>query len=125
MSQVKTSTIVAACLGTTLTGLTAYAIYFDYRRRNDPEFRRALKRESKRQARAAKEEAEGAQQRQKQELRLMVDEAVEEGWPVSADEKEGFFMEEVGMGEKLCQQSRPASQDTRTRKVPPLTILSF
>ena len=41
---------------------TAYAVYFDHKRRTDPQFRKALKRESKRQAKAAKEarEANGA-----------------------------------------------------------------
>ena len=37
---------------------TAYAVYFDHKRRTDPEFRKALKRESRKEARAAKEEAE-------------------------------------------------------------------
>lgn len=105
MASVKTSTIVAASVGTAVTGLAAYAIYFDYKRRSDPEFRKQLKKESKRQHRAAKEEAEGAEKRERQELRAMVDEAVEEGWPQAAEEKETYFMEEVGMGEKLCQQS--------------------
>ena len=44
----------------------AYAVYFDHKRRTDPEFRKALKRESRKEARAAKEEAEaqGAQQKE-------------------------------------------------------------
>lgn len=104
MSQVKTSTVVLACVGTTLTGLAAYAVYFDYKRRNDLEFRRALKRESKREAKAAKEEAEGAKMQERRAIRSMVDDAVEEGWPSNADEKEQFFMMEVKDGETLCQQ---------------------
>lgn len=102
--SVRTSTVVAAVVGTTITGLAAYAVYFDYKRRNDVEFRRNLKREAKKQAKAAREEAEGNDKKDKQELRQMVDEAVEEGWPTAAEEKETYFMEEVGMGEKLCQQ---------------------
>lgn len=104
--SVRTSTVVAAVVGTTITGLAAYAVYFDYKRRNDAEFRRNLKREAKKQAKVAREEAEGNEKKDKQELRQMVDEAVEEGWPTAAEEKETYFMEEVGMGEKLCQQCR-------------------
>ena len=103
--SIRPTTIIATILGTTLTGLAAYAVYFDYKRRNDVEFRKSLKRESKKQAKAAKVEAEISEKSEKHELRQMVDEAVEEGWPVPAEEKETYFMEEVGMGEKLCQQS--------------------
>lgn len=80
-------------------------MYFDYRRRHDAEFRRALKRESKRQTKIAKTEAEGAKKQERQEIREMVDEANEEGFPTDPDEKEAFFMQEVGQGEVLCQQS--------------------
>lgn len=102
--SIRTGTIIAAIVGTTLTGVAAYAVYFDYKRRNDVEFRKSLKRESKKQAKAAKVEAERSEKTEKHELRQMVDEAVEEGWPQGAEEKESYFMEEVGMGEKLCQQ---------------------
>lgn len=105
MSTVKTSTIVAASIGTVVTGCLAYAVYFDYKRRNDVGFRKALKRESRRQAKAAKEEADGAKDREREEIKAMVDEANEEGFPEGADEKEAFFMEEVGAGERLCQTS--------------------
>lgn len=100
----STTTLLTATAATALTAFTAYAIYFDYKRRHDVAFRRNLKKESKRQAKEAKE-AEGAQQKQeKEELRRMVEEAVDEGWPSGAEEKESYFMEEVGMGERLCNQ---------------------
>lgn len=103
LPSIRTSTIVYASIGTLFTGALAYAFYFDYKRRNDVEFRRALKLEAKKQAKAAKEEQQGAKQRERQELRGLVDEANEEGYPENADDKEAFFMEEVGQGEKLCQ----------------------
>lgn len=103
MSSIKTSTVVYISLGTVLSGCLAYAAYFDYKRRHDVEFRKSLKREARKQARAAKEEAEGAKTKERQELRTLVDEANEEGFPEGADDKEAFFMEEVGMGERLCQ----------------------
>lgn len=81
--------------------MLAYAVYFDYRRRNDPQFRKHLKKESKRQARAAKEEAEAYTVRQRQAIRSAVEEAKEEGFPTDVEEKEAYFMQEVARGEGL------------------------
>ncbi len=82
---------------------TAYAVYFDHKRRSDPEFRKALKRESRREARAAKEEAEAQGVQQKQAIEYAVREAREEGFPTDVEDKEAYFMNEVGQGEVLCQ----------------------
>ncbi|KIW11822.1 hypothetical protein PV08_09095 [Exophiala spinifera] len=98
----KTSTIVSISVGTAVTGLIAYAAYFDYKRRNDPEFRKALKRESRRQARIAKEEAEIQGKRQREEVKLAVQEAIEEGFPTDVEEKEAFFMQQIAQGEALA-----------------------
>jgi hypothetical protein len=62
-----------------------------------------LKRESKRQARAAKEEAEAYSNRQREALKALVEEAKEEGFPVDVEEKEAYFMNEVARGEQLAQ----------------------
>ena len=82
---------------------TAYAVYFDYKRRSDPDFRKALKRESRREARAAKEEAEAQGMQQKQAIENAVNKAREEGFPTDVEDKEAYFMNEVGHGEVLCQ----------------------
>ena len=103
----KTSTIVSISVGTVVTGLvgmstlvqarmsrlmkSAYAVYFDYRRRNDPEFRKALKRESRRQARIAKEEAEVQGKQKREEIKAAVQEAIEEGFPTDIEEKEALM----------------------------------
>ncbi len=81
--------------------VAAYAVYFDYKRRNDPQFRRQLKKESKRQARAAKEEAEANTVRQREAIRAAVEEAKEEGFPTDVEEREAYFMQEVARGEGL------------------------
>ncbi|RFU30187.1 hypothetical protein B7463_g6182, partial [Scytalidium lignicola] len=99
--MVQTTTIVAVSVGAVATGFLAYAVYFDHRRRTDPTFRKQLKKESKRQARAAKEEAEANSSKQRQAIRIAVQEAKEEGFPVDVEEKEAFFMQEVGRGEQL------------------------
>ena len=98
----KPSVIVAACVGTLVTGMVAYAAYFDHRRRTDPEFRKSLKRDSRKQARAAKEEAEAEGVKQRRAIRQAVDNANEEGFPKSPEEGEAYFMQEVGRGEGLC-----------------------
>lgn len=81
----------------------AYAVYFDHKRRSDPEFRKALKRESRREARAAKEEAEAQGAQQKHAIENAVREARDEGFPTDVEDKEAYFMNEVGQGELLCQ----------------------
>ncbi|KAI9792240.1 MAG: hypothetical protein M1833_001239 [Piccolia ochrophora] len=99
----KTSTIAVASVGTAVAGFLAYAVYFDHRRRSDPEFRKALKRESRRQARAAKEEAEAHGARRKEQIKSAVAQAKDEGFPTDSDEKEAYFMNEVARGEVLSQ----------------------
>lgn len=82
---------------------TAYAVYFDHKRRTNPEFRKALRRESRREARAAKEEVEAQGMQQKQAIKRVVQAAREEGFPTEVEDKEAYFMSEVARGESLCQ----------------------
>lgn len=63
-----------------------------------------MKRESKRLARAAKEEAEAHNSRQRDALKAAVMEAQEDGFPVDVEEKEAYFMSEVARGEQLAQE---------------------
>ncbi len=84
--------------------VAAYAVYFDYKRRNDPQFRKQLKKESKRQARAAKEEAEANTVRQREAIRAAVEEAKEEGFPTDVEEREAYFMQEVHRGEGFIEK---------------------
>lgn len=50
------------------------------------------------------QEAQGAQQ--KEAIKAAIDEAREEGFPTDVEEKEAFFMNEVGRGETLCQDGK-------------------
>lgn len=81
----------------------AYAIYFDHKRRTDPEYRKALKRESRKEARAAREEAEAQGIQQKEAIKAAVRGAREAGFPIDVEDKESYFLNEVGRGEALCQ----------------------
>ena len=109
-SGVQTSTIVVATIGTLTTAALAYAVYFDYRRRSDVNFRKSLKRQQKQVSRAAKEEAVAAEKGQKERVRTAVDEANDEGFPKDPEKTEEYFMTEVARGEQMCQdgESCPA-----------------
>ncbi|KAF3072706.1 mitochondrial outer membrane translocase complex, subunit Tom20 domain-containing protein [Trichoderma afarasin] len=101
--MVNTSTVVTASVATVATGLVAYAVYFDYKRRKDSEFRRNLRRNERKQVRAEKEEAEASTQRLRGLIKAKVDEAKEEGFPAGVEEREAFFNEQVMTGEMLSQ----------------------
>lgn len=79
----------------------AYAVYFDHARRNKPEFRRQLRRNERRQVRQAKVDAEAETQQQREIIKQVVDEARQEGFPTSVEEKESYFLEQVTQGETL------------------------
>ncbi|KAF1919732.1 mitochondrial outer membrane translocase complex, subunit Tom20 domain-containing protein [Ampelomyces quisqualis] len=104
-SSLKPSTIAAISVGTVVTGVLAYAVYFDHKRRNDPDFRKQLKRESKRTQRAAKEQEEAQGEEQKKAIRDAVERANEEGFPKDPEEIEAYFMQEVAQGEGMVQKS--------------------
>jgi import receptor subunit TOM20 len=103
-SSLKPSTIAAISVGTVVTGFLAYAVYFDHKRRNDPDFRKQLKRESKRTQRAAKEQEEAQGAEQKKAIREAVASANEEGFPKDPEEVEAYFMQEVAQGEGMVQK---------------------
>lgn len=87
-----------------LTGLLAYAVYFDHKRQTDPEFRRSLKRNNRRLARAVKEEAEAQGAMQREAIKKAVQQAKDEGFPTDLEEKEAYFMGQVARGESLCAE---------------------
>jgi mitochondrial import receptor subunit TOM20 len=85
---------------------SAYAVYFDHKRRSDPEFRKALKRDARRQARMAKEAREVEGKEQQRAIKRAVEEAQEEGFPTDIEEREAFFMKEVAEGEARNGEGR-------------------
>ena len=104
----STTTIVIATVGTIATAAAAYAVYFDHKRRSDPEFRRKLKKAQKQVSKAAKEEASAAEKGQKERVKQVVDEANEEGFPKDPEKTEEYFMTEVARGEQMCQDGESA-----------------
>jgi mitochondrial import receptor subunit TOM20 len=79
----------------------AYAVYFDHKRRTDPEFRRALKRDARRQARMAKEANEVKGKQKQEAIKQAIEDAQQERFPTDIEEREAFFMTEVARGEQL------------------------
>ncbi|KUI69112.1 Mitochondrial import receptor subunit tom20 [Cytospora mali] len=101
MASSQTTIIATATAAAVATGLLAYAVYFDHARRSKPEFRRQLRRNERQQARRAKEHAEAETQNKRQTIKQVVDEAKEEGFPTSVEEKEAYFLDQVTIGEQL------------------------
>ncbi|RDA82968.1 hypothetical protein CP532_0866 [Ophiocordyceps camponoti-leonardi (nom. inval.)] len=99
--MVQTSTIITASAVSFAAAVLAYAVYFDNRRRSHAEFRRDLRRNERRQARAEREEAEASTRLRREAIRAKVDAAKEEGFPTGVEERETFFNDQVGAGEVL------------------------
>ncbi|KDQ64301.1 hypothetical protein JAAARDRAFT_187641 [Jaapia argillacea MUCL 33604] len=103
----RTATTALAVAGLTLSGLVAYAIYFDYRRRTDAAFRKKLRKEKKKvdkQAAQSKDTESPTTGVGADELRAALEKVRSEDVPTTANEREQYFMAQVGMGEQLCAQ---------------------
>lgn len=95
----KFSYILAAAA--TLT--VGYAVYFDYERRNSPEFRRKLKKSKKHHEKEVIQDAKEAKSVKLEAVKAALIESMKDGEVPPADpaEKERFFMTQVTMGEQL------------------------
>ncbi|KAF9429826.1 hypothetical protein BGZ94_009354 [Podila epigama] len=100
----KTSHIVAATVGTIAVASIGYAIYFDSKRRNDPEFRRKLKKERKRAQKQAKEEEKKNVTRTAKSVEEALASINEEDFPTAMEDREKFCMEQLAAGEALFNQ---------------------
>lgn len=96
------ATILIASTGVVLSASLAYALYFDHKRRSDPDFRKNLKKQQKKISRQNEEASKAAERSQKDRIRRVVEEANEEGFPKDPEETEGYFMQEVARGESMC-----------------------
>lgn len=99
----------------------AYAVYFDHKRQTDPEFRKTLKKNNRKMARAVKEEAEAQGAAQREAITKAVQQAKDEGFPTDLEEKEAYFMGQVARGESLCTEGMccPSSPPPLGRKTHP------
>ncbi|KAI9137964.1 MAS20 protein import receptor-domain-containing protein [Paraphysoderma sedebokerense] len=98
--QWKPSTWLA--IGATVLGLS-YVIYFDQKRRNDPDFRRKLKKQRKKvqkiSEKAKSTTSESAAPSAENALSFVEDEV----YPTAPEEKEKYFMEQLAKGETISK----------------------
>lgn len=110
MSTPERSTATRALViagATVLGGLAAYALYFDYKRRNDAQFRKQLRKEHKRVKRAKTETAAAAAAASAlsdEELKAALLALREEPMPTSTQERELYFTQNISEGERLSMQ---------------------
>ena len=103
----KSSTVFTGLTATALACLAGYAVYFDYKRRNDPQFRRTLKKAAVKQGKVEKAKAEKSEKETNEAIKAAVLEAnIEvEAFKRSvtgAEQGEAYFMQCVGNGEVLA-----------------------
>jgi len=103
-SNLRLSSVFAIGTGTIVTGFLAYAIYFDHQRRNNPDFRKALKRESKLAAKAEQQKKDAEVKEQRQAIKEAVERANAEPIPADDQERETYFMENIQAGEDLTKK---------------------
>ncbi|KIK29127.1 hypothetical protein PISMIDRAFT_672528 [Pisolithus microcarpus 441] len=99
----KTTTMLTVA-GIAVGGLVAYAVYFDYKRRTDANFRKQLRKDKKRVAKsqASSEASASSNGVDVNELKHALETVKQEEVPTTPEEKEKYFMAQVGMGEQLC-----------------------
>lgn len=92
----------------TITGIAAaaavgYAVYFDYRRRHDVNFRRQLKKRAVDQEKQALKLAHELKQLKLELVKqALLDDLAANPIPTDLSEKELFFMQQVALGEQLA-----------------------
>ncbi|KZO94836.1 MAS20-domain-containing protein [Calocera viscosa TUFC12733] len=82
----------------------AYVAWWDYKRRNDPSFRKKIRKEHKKIHKHAKAAEERAKQQRTEDLKESLEKIKAEPVPPTAEEREQYFMQHVGVGEQLSVQ---------------------
>ncbi|SCV73885.1 BQ2448_6315 [Microbotryum intermedium] len=97
--------IAAIATGVVATATVSYAIYFDYKRRHDPVFRKKLLRDQQKAAKATQKQAETGKAVVEAALRRALVLINAQPVPGSPEGKEQYFMEQVAQGEALAARS--------------------
>merc|ERR1711939_902481 len=101
-SRISYSTIFGTVAATVAASGLAYAVYFDYMRRNNVEFRRNLLKEQKKVAKQAHVEASKGKEATADALKNAVRQMKSEPVPTDVEEREAYFLEQVAIGEALA-----------------------
>ncbi|KAJ7223952.1 hypothetical protein C8J57DRAFT_1391059 [Mycena rebaudengoi] len=105
----RTSSILTIA-GISICGILAYAVYFDYKRRTDSDFRKKIRKEKKRVDRSlaqSREALAAANELSEAELREALKLIKSEPQPPTQEGKENYFMSQVAMGEQLATKGEP------------------
>ncbi|GAA5937674.1 TOM complex receptor protein TOM20 [Sporobolomyces koalae] len=110
MSAAPSTSFNPLKIALTATGVIAaatvgYAVYFDYRRRNDAVFRKNLLKEYKKVDKKVKHAQEAGKEQIQAALKRAIELANAEPVPTTAEGKEQFFMEQVALAEQLAARS--------------------
>ncbi|KAK7695746.1 hypothetical protein QCA50_000383 [Cerrena zonata] len=103
----RATTVYTVAGITVLGGLVAYAVYFDYKRRNDMEFRKKLRKEKKKATKTAAQsqpEPAAGDGISPDDLRAALAKVRAEEVPADPEQKEQYFMNHVSIGEQLATQ---------------------
>ncbi|OAD05054.1 hypothetical protein MUCCIDRAFT_36177, partial [Mucor lusitanicus CBS 277.49] len=102
----KTSTIALISTAVVASFGLGFLIYYDSKRRSDPQFKKQLKRERKKAAKQEKLQKEKEISSVEGLIASVLETVAKEDFPESAEEKEAYFMEKVALGEALCKEGR-------------------
>jgi mitochondrial import receptor subunit TOM20 len=121
LSAARPATIAAIAAGAALASLAAYAVYFDHRRRSDPEFRRALRREARRHEKQQRADDEKKAAARESAIYAAVEALNAEEYPSSSlhpELVEAYFMEQIAEADKLGKGGQSGIDDGEDADVP-------
>lgn len=88
---------------TVAAAFAGYAAYFDFQRRNNPKFRKQLKRKLKHHAELEKQQKEEAKQEKLKKVNeVLIGELTKDPLPQDPAQREAAFSSNVELGEKLA-----------------------
>ncbi|KAG1392923.1 hypothetical protein G6F60_011788 [Rhizopus arrhizus] len=93
-------------VGVAATACLGYMLYFDYQRRNNPVLKKKIKKEKKKAEKEVKKAQEKVKLNTIQIIESVIEAASEETLPSTPEEKEKYFMQQVALGEGLCNQEK-------------------
>jgi len=102
MSARSATTIASITLGAAAVAGIGYCFYFDHQRRNNPEFRKGLKKQQKQIAAAAEARTKAEKEKHKKYIANALREIQNEEPPVTPEASEAYFQEHVAEAERLA-----------------------
>ncbi|KAI7862753.1 MAS20 protein import receptor-domain-containing protein [Spinellus fusiger] len=108
----KPQTAALATAGVLATAGIGYLVYFDYKRRNDPQLKKKIRRERKKAVKEVQDAETKAKEGVVQLIEAVIETVNKEVFPESAEEKEQYFLSKVAEGEALCSRGEAFYQQS-------------